>query len=53
VRALVLWTLMAAAIVGVLQWHFVPIVLIWAFVVFGHRSRHHHAGHRYGHHHGR
>ncbi len=53
VRALVLWTLIAAAIVGVLQWHFVPIVLIWAFVLFGHRSRQHHPGRRYGHHHGR
>jgi uncharacterized protein DUF1707 len=52
VRALMLWTFLAVAIVTVLEWHFVPIVLIWAFVVFGHRSRHHH--HRgFGHHHGR
>jgi hypothetical protein len=53
IRALLLWTAIAAAILSVVEWHFVPIVLIWAFVVFGHRARHGQPGRRYGHHHGR
>jgi hypothetical protein len=53
VRVLLLWTAMAAGIVSVLEWHYVPIVLIWAFVVFGHRARHGHPGRGFGHHHGR
>lgn len=55
-RVLLLWTAIAAAVVSVLEWHFVPIVFIWAFVVFGHRARHGHPGRRYGphgNHHGR
>jgi hypothetical protein len=52
-RAILLWAFIAAAVVGALEWRFLPLVLIWTFVVLGHRGRHGHYHRRYGHHHGR